>query len=153
MENENQNYEQEPNRFEAQNMGTTPSYYKHTYVAPRPKKKHFGLALAGLILSGISLVFSCGLTVIPALIGTIFGLIALIKGKDASVRVMGGIALGIGILAVFINAALLIWVITQVDWSMMTPENMEAMQNIDYTNQQEVIDWYNKLYKNDITLE
>jgi len=192
MDNENQNYEQEPNRFDAppiqkpqkpstqgtyvelnsnptptqgeyrsdnttpnnyqqnyQNMGATPNYYQPPYMAPKPEKKHFGLALTSLILGIISLMccWFYGLFIITAVIGTVFGLIAVIKGKGTSVRVMGAIGLVLGIIALMLNAWILISIVVAIDWSMITPENLKSFENINPESEEEVMQWMEQFFK------
>jgi hypothetical protein len=121
--------------------------------AGKGKKKHLGLAIASLVLSGISVlccwVYAIG--IVPALIGTIFGLIALIGGKDKSVRIMGGIGLGLGILGIILNVFMIVTLFMMIDWSSVTAENIRSIQNIDPENQQEVMKWIQQFFKVDIS--
>ena len=196
MDNENQNYEQEPNRFDAppiqenqeapaqgnyvelnsnptptqgeyrgdstvpnnyqqnyQNMGTTPNYYQAPYMAPKPEKKHFGLALTSLILGILSLMccWLYGLSLVPALIGSIFGLIAVIKGRGTSVRVMAAIGLALGIISLMLNVWMIISYAVCIDWSMITQENLESIKNVNPESEEEMMQWIQQFFKIDIT--
>ncbi len=130
-----------------------PLSYRPQYDNPKTEenKKHFGLALASLILSGLSLLCCCmcGLGIIPALIGAIFGLIALIKGKE-SVRVMGIVGLILGIIGVAVNAFMLFTIGMMIEWGNITPENLNSIQYVDPNSEEEMLDWMQQFFKIDI---
>ena len=151
MDNEYQN--QEPQRFE-QPYQYKPQYDLSNGPAENGPKKHKALAIASLVLSGLSLC-CCWLYVIgivPALIGGIFGLIALAGGKDKSVRIMGGIGMGLGIIGIGLSLFMLIGYISIINWDNMTLENLESYQYIRNPNdREEVMDWMQQFFTQDIS--
>lgn len=153
---ENKSYEtegtpyREPERFD-QPVSYQPQYQGgNTQSGP---KKHFGLAVASLVLGGLSLLCCCclGLGIIPAVIAVIFGLIALIGGKDTNVRVMGGIGLALGILGVIANMYIIVTFVMLIDWNQFTLENLQSINNINPDNQEEIQDWMQQFFKIDLT--
>lgn len=155
MENEfhNQESHQESQRFDT--MG--PVQYQTQHTPSRDpkggKKKHKALAIASLVLSGLSLC-CCWLYVvgiIPAVIGGIFGLIALVGGKDKSVKIMGGIGMGLGIIGVGLSLIMLISYISIINWDNMTMEKFSTFRYVDPDDRQEVMRWIQQFFKEDIS--
>ena len=122
-------------------------------TAPKEPKKHFGLAVASLVLGGLSLICCCccGFGIIPAVIAVIFGLIGLIGGRDTNVRVMGGIGLALGILGIILNMYIIVTFVMLIDWSQLTPENLQRINDINPDNTQEIQDWMQQFFKIDLT--
>lgn len=151
MENEFEN--QEPQRFDT--MGPI-QYQTQNTPSKDPKgekKKHKALAIASLVLSGLSLC-CCWLYVvgiIPAVIGGIFGLIALVGGKDKSVKIMGGIGMGLGIIGIGLSLIMLISYISIINWDNMTMDRFSTIRNVDPDNRQEVMRWLQQFFKEDIS--
>ncbi|MCR5691924.1 MAG: hypothetical protein K6G62_06870 [Eubacterium sp.] len=116
------------------------------------KKEHFGLALASIILGGVGLLgfMFYGLSAIPGLIGAIFGLICLIKGKK-SVRLMGGIGMTISVFAVITAVAMVFVYIGMINWDNMTYANIMAYENIDPSDNEAVMDWVQQFLNVDIS--
>ncbi len=163
MENENMN--QEANRFDNQTVerpepATIPPQVPYEYMPSADPaqqnesdnpKKHLGLAIASLILSGVS-VLCCwfyGLSVIPALIGTIFGLICVIKGKK-SVRIMGAVGLGLGIFGLIMGIVMIVTYAAMINWDAFNLETFRSIENIDPNNQEEVYQWMQQFFNIDI---
>lgn len=151
MENEYQN--QESQRFDT--MG--PVQYQSQHTPPKdPKggnKKHKALAIASLVLSGLSLC-CCWLYVvgiIPAVIGGIFGLIALVGGKDKSVKIMGGIGMGLGIIGVGLSMIMLISYISIINWDNMTMDRFSTYRYVDPNDREEVMRWIQQFFREDIS--
>jgi len=116
------------------------------------KKEHFGLALASIILGGVGLMgfMFYGLSVIPGLIGAIFGLICLIKGQK-SVRLMGGIGMTISVFAIIAGVAMIFVYIGMINWDNMTYANIMAYENIDPSDNEAVMDWVQQFLNVDIS--
>ncbi len=151
MENEYQN--QESQRFDT--MG--PVQYQSQHTPPKdPKggnKKHKALAIASLVLSGLSLC-CCWLYVIgiiPAVIGGIFGLIALVGGKDKSVKIMGGIGMGLGIIGVGLSLIMLISYISIINWVNKTMDRFLTYRYVDPTDRDQVMRWIQQFFREDIS--
>ncbi len=153
MDNENQN--QEPQRFDT----PQPVQYEPQYDLPddppgSKKKKHLALAIASLVLSGLSLC-CCWLYVvgiIPAVIGAVFGLIALAGGKEKSVKIMGGIGMGLGIIGIGLSLFMLISYIAIINWDNLTIENLESFKYIrNPQDRREVMEWMQQFFNEDIS--
>lgn len=152
MDNEYQN--QEPQRFGSSGpYQYHPQYDLSTGQPGKGPKKHKALAIASLVLSGLSLC-CCWLYVIgivPALIGGIFGLIALAGGKDKSVRIMGGIGMGLGIIGVGLSLFMLMGYIAIINWDNVTQENLESFRYVNPNNKREVVEWFQQFINQDIS--
>ena len=153
MDNEYQN--KEPQRFETpQPVQYQPQYDLSTNPPDSKKKKHKALAIASLVLGGMSLCccWIYVIAIIPALIGAIFGRIALIGGKDKSVKIMGGIGMGLGIIGIGLSLFMLISYIAIINWDNMTMENLESFKYIrNPEDRREVMEWLQQFFKEDIS--
>ena len=93
--------------------------------------RHRGLAIASLILGGISCFccFGTGIGVIPAAIALVFSIIAVAKGgKNA--KKLGIIGLILGAIGLVLNAVILAYGIWMIRWDHMTIENLSSI-NLD----------------------
>lgn len=119
---------------------------------PKVKNEHMGLAIASLVLGGISLIgfWLYGMPIILAIIGLIFGLICMIKGQK-SVRVMGIVGFIVSLLAIL--ACLIVWymIYSVINWDNMTWEALQSINSVDQTNQQEMLEWMQQFLKIDIS--
>ena len=152
MENENQN--QEPQRFDVPPVQYEPQYDLPDDPPGSGKKKHLALAIASLVLSGLSLC-CCWLYVvgiIPAVIGAVFGLIALIGGKDKGVKIMGGIGMGLCVIGIGLSLFMLISYIAIINWDNLTLENLESFKYIrNPQDRREVMEWLQQFFNEDIS--
>lgn len=148
---------QEPQRFDTPESQPVPYQPQYDMSADpsgkRPNKKHKALAIASLVLSGLSLcccwIYVIG--IVPALIGAVFGLIALVGGKDKSVRIMGGIGMGLGIIGIGLSLFMLIGYIAVINWDNLTMENLQKFRYIDPENRREVMEWMQQFFNQDIS--
>lgn len=163
MEKENSNPEN--NRFDSEPVerpepATIPPQAPYEYmpsadpsgqVPEENPKKHLGLAVASLILSGCSILccWFYGLSVIPALIGAIFGLICVIKGKK-SVRIMGAVGLGLGVIGLVMGIVMIVTYAAMINWNAFNLETFRSIENIDPNNQEEVYQWMQQFFNIDI---
>ncbi len=119
----------------------------------KEKKKHKVLAVFSLILGTVSILCCSfmGLFIIGSVIGTVFGLIALIAGKDKNVRIMGLVGVILGIIGIVFNVMTLIMFVMMMNWDSFTLENLRAAQDIDPNNEQQIKDWIQQFFKIDIS--
>lgn len=118
----------------------------------RPAERHWGLAIASVVLGSIS-CFCCigsGLGVIPAVIAIVFGIISIASGSERS-RKIGWIGLITGIVGLLINLVVIIVVIRAVNWDMVTWERLATIQWVDMDNEVEVINWLQQFFKVDLS--
>lgn len=152
MDNENQN--QEPQRFDTpQPVQYQPQYDLSADSPDGKKKKHKALAIASLVLGGISLCccWVYVIAIVPALIAAIFGLIALIGGRDKSVKIMGGIGMGLGIIGIGLSLFMLVGYIAIINWDNLTMENLESFKYIDQEDRRQVMEWMQQFFNEDIS--
>ena len=113
---QNQTQQIPPQDYQSQQ--NQPQGYQPQYSAIPPKKhnKHQGLAIASLVLGGISILccWFYGLSLVPAVIGFVFGLISVIGG-EGSARVMGGIGLGLSALGVILSLMMIASLISVIN--------------------------------------
>ena len=91
-----------------------------------------------------------GLGVIPALIGAIFGLIALIKGEKRA-RVLGGIGLGLSLVGLILGIVMIVTYASMINWNNVTIDNLMTIQDIDPDNRDEVLRWLQQFFNIDIS--
>ncbi|MCR5797655.1 MAG: DUF4190 domain-containing protein, partial [Eubacterium sp.] len=97
-----------------------------------------GMAIASIVLGVVSILCCCcyGLNLILAIIGLILGIIATIKGtgKGRSLGIVGlvisGISFAIGLVLICLFAS-------TIDWSQVTPENLETYKYIDPNDEEQ----------------
>lgn len=163
MENENMN--PEDNRFDSQQVerpepATIPPQAPYEYmpsadpsrrVPEENQNKHLGLAVASLSLGGCSLLccWCYGLSVIPALIGAIFGLICVISGKK-KVRIMGAVGLGLSAIGLVMGIVMIVTYAAMINWNNFNMETFRSIQDIDPNNQEEVYRWMQQFFNIDI---
>ena len=82
------------------------------------------------------------------MIGGIFGLIALVGGKDKSVKIMGGIGMGLGIIGVGLS---LISYISIINWDNMTMDRFSTYRYVDPNDREEVMRWIQQFFREDIS--
>lgn len=114
--------------------------------------RHRGLAIASLILGGISCFccFGTGIGVIPAAIALVFSIIAVAKGgKNA--RKLGIIGLILSAIGLVLNAVILAYGIWMIRWDHMTIENLSSIQNLNPANEKDIIEWLQQFIKVDIS--
>lgn len=157
MDNENQN--QEPRRFDNPQEASNPYQPKHDLsMAPQGQqikqpKKHMALAVASVVLGGLSLC-CCWLYVvgiIPAVIGAVFGLISLIGGVDKKVKILGGVGMGLGIIGIGLSLIMLVTYIAIINWDNVTLQNMETIRNVNPDDEQELRQWLQQFFNTDIS--
>ncbi len=114
--------------------------------------RHRGLAIASLILGGISCFccFGTGIGVIPAAIALVFSIIAVAKGgKNA--KKLGIIGLILSAIGLVLNAVILAYGIWMIRWDHMTIENLSSIQNLNPANEKDIIEWLQQFIKVDIS--
>lgn len=110
-------------------------------------KKGMAMAITSLVLGGISIVCCCafGLTIVPAVLGIIFAIIALVKGRN-KVRIMGGIGLGVSIVGFLLALYMLISMALAINWDNVTIERLYTIENIDTSDEEEVKEWTQQFF-------
>ena len=114
--------------------------------------RHRGLAIASLILGGVSCFccFGTGIGVIPAAIALVFSIIAVAKGgKNA--RKLGIIGLILSAIGLVLNAVILAYGIWMIRLDHMTIENLSSIQNLNPANEKDIIEWLQQFIKVDIS--
>ena len=114
--------------------------------------RHRGLAIASLILGGISCFccFGTGIGVIPAAIALVFSIIAVAKGgKNA--KKLGIIGLILSAIGLVLNAVILAYGIWMIRWDHMTIENLSSIQNLNPANEKDIIEWLQQFIRVDIS--
>lgn len=114
------------------------------------QKKGFGIA--GLVL-GILSILCCmcmGAGLIFCIIGGIFSIISVVKGSGTG-RTLGIIGLVVNILGLLLNAVMIISFAMMIDWSHVTMENLQSINNIDPNNESEVMQWMQQFFRVDIS--
>ena len=114
--------------------------------------RHRGLAIASLILGGISCFccFGTGIGVIPAAIALVFSIIAVAKGgKNA--KKLGIIGLILSAIGLVLNAVILAYGIWMIRWDHMTLENLSSIQNLNPANEKDIIEWLQQFIRVDIS--
>lgn len=115
------------------------------------REKRFGLAVASLVLGGLSLLCCCayGIGIIFALIGLIFGIICAVSGEGKA-RVMGIIGLIMSAVGMFLGIAVLVSIASAINWDNVTIENIMQIKNIDPNDSEQVRWWMQQFFKADI---
>lgn len=113
-------------------------------------KKGFGIA--GLILGVISILccMCLGAGLVFSIIGGIFSIISVIKGSGTG-RTLGIIGLVLNILGLVLNAFMIVSFAMMIDWSNVTVENLQSINNIDPNNENEVMQWMQQFFRVDIS--
>lgn len=119
-------------------------------VVIQSDKKGFGIT--GLIL-GIVSILCCmclGAGLVFSIIGGIFSIISVIKGSGTG-RTLGIIGLVLNILGLVLNAFMIVSFAMMIDWSNVTVENLQSINNIDPNNENEVMQWMQQFFRVDIS--
>lgn len=113
-------------------------------------KKGFGIA--GLVLGVISILccMCLGAGLVFCIIGGIFSIISVIKGSGTG-RTLGIIGLVLNILGLVLNAFMIVSFAMMIDWSNVTVENLQSINNIDPNNENEVMQWMQQFFRVDIS--
>lgn len=95
-------------------------------------EKRRSLAIASIVLGAISSVccMSTGFGIVPALIGTAFGVIAIISGSEKARRI-GVVGLVLGIIGIVTNTIVIVWAVNSIDWSTFTIDDLLSYLHID----------------------
>lgn len=117
-------------------------------IEPKPFEKRRSLAVASIVLGAVSSVccVTFGISIIPALIGTVFGIIAIASGSQKS-RHLGIIGLVISVVGLIVNAIVIIWLATILDWDNLTWDLLMSAGNVDRSNPDEVLRWFQQFFK------
>lgn len=117
-------------------------------IEPKPFEKRRSLAVASIVLGAVSSVccVTFGIGIIPALIGTVFGIIAIASGSQKS-RHLGIIGLVISVVGLIVNAIVIIWLATILDWDNLTWDLLMSAGNVDRSNPDEVLRWFQQFFK------
>lgn len=118
----------------------------------RPIERHRGLAIASVVLGSLS-CFCClgsGIGVVPAVIAVVFGVISIVSGGVSS-RKLGRIGLITGIIGLLLNIVIIVFAVWAINWDMLTPDRLAALQKIDPDNEAEVRNWLQQFFKIDLS--
>ena len=91
-----------------------------------------------------------GAGLIFCIIGGIFSIISVVKGSGTG-RTLGIIGLVVNILGLLLNAFMIISFAMMIDWSHVTMENLQSINNIDPNNESEVMQWMQQFFRVDIS--
>lgn len=121
------------------------------YVS-KPIEKRRSLAVASIVLGCLS-CFCClgtGIGIVPALIGLVFGILAVVGGSQKARRLgwIGLVTSGIGLI---LNAIVLAYGIWMINWDQLTLENISAIDELNVNNDEEVLTWLQQFLKIDIS--
>lgn len=121
-------------------------------LAPKPFERHRSLAVTSIILGAVSSVccMSTGIGIVPALIGTAFGIIAIVNGSRKA-RHLGIIGLVLSAIGLVLNAIVLIWLVSVINWDNMTWDNLLTASSVNRDNPEEVLQWFRQFLKIDIS--
>ncbi len=119
-------------------------------VVIQSDKKGFGIA--GLILGVVSILccMCLGAGLVFSIIGGIFSIISVVKGSGTG-RTLGIIGLVLNILGLVLNAFMIVSFAMMIDWSNVTVENLQSINNIDPNNENEVMQWMQQFFRVDIS--
>ena len=77
-------------------------------------------------------------------------IISVIKGSGTG-RTLGIIGLVLNILGLVLNAFMIVSFAMMIDWSNVTVENLQSINNIDPNNENEVMQWMQQFFRVDIS--
>ena len=122
-------------------------------LAPKPFEKRRSLAITSIILGALSSLccMTIGIGIVPALIGTAFGIIAIVSGSR-NARRLGIIGLVLSAIGLILNAFVIIWGLLVIDWSSVTWDKLLTAQNVDQSNPEEIVKWFQQFLKTDISM-
>lgn len=118
-------------------------------IVPNQKK---GFGIAGLVLGVISILccMCMGAGLIFCILGGIFSIISVIKGSGTG-RTLGIIGLVLNIVGLLLNAFMIISFVMMIDWSHVTMENLQTINNIDANDETQVMQWLQQFFRVDIS--
>ena len=117
------------------------------------QKKAFCVTIKLIFRFGILSILCCmcmGAGLIFCIIGGIFSIISVVKGSGTG-RTLGIIGLVVNILGLLLNAFMIISFAMMIDWSHVTMENLQSINNIDPNNESEVMQWMQQFFRVDIS--
>lgn len=119
---------------------------------PKPFEKRRSLAVTSIILGAISSVccMTTGIGIVPAIIGTAFGIIAIVSGSR-KVRHLGIIGLVLSAIGLIMNAFVLVWWLMIIDWGSVTWDKLLTMSNVNQSKPEEILQWFQQFLKIDIS--
>lgn len=119
---------------------------------PKPFEKRRSLAVTSIILGAISSAccMTTGFGIVPAIIGTAFGIIAIVSGSR-KVRRLGIIGLVLSAIGLIINAFVLVWWLMIIDWGSVTWDKLLTASNVNRSNPEEILQWFQQFLKIDIS--
>lgn len=119
--------------------------------APKPFEKRRSLAVTSVVLGAVSSVCCAtfGIGIIPALIGTIFGIIAIVSGSQKSRR-LGIIGLVLSAIGLIVNSVIIVRLVMIIDWNKISWDILLSFVNIDRNNPAEIKEWLQQFLKIDI---
>lgn len=136
---------EEENRYEPQ------QYVSDPMMNMGGPEKRRGMAIASLVLGVLSLLCCCiGIGLIPAIVGAVLGLIALITGEGKA-RVMGGIGLALSAIGLLISLYIIVSLLMAIRWENFTWENFSTFQYIDPDNEEQMRQWLQQFFNVDIS--
>lgn len=111
-----------------------------------------GLGIAAVVLGGLSILCcSCfGLGVIMSIIGGIFSIVCLVKGTGTG-KTLGIIGIVLNAIGLLMGLYILIMIIATIDWSNVTIQNLQEINNIDTNDQHAVQQWMQQFFKVDVS--
>lgn len=115
---------------------------------PKPFEKRRSLAITSIVLGAISSVccLTSGIGIVPALIGTAFGIIAIVSGSKKA-RHLGIIGLVLSVIGLLTNAVVLVWGFMLIDWGSVTWDKLLSATEVDQSNPQEVMNWFRQFLR------
>lgn len=115
---------------------------------PKPFEKRRSLAITSIVLGAISSVccLTSGIGIVPALIGTAFGIIAIVSGSKKA-RHLGIIGLVLSVIGLLTNAVVLVWGFMLIDWGSVTWDKLLSAAEVDQSNPQEVMNWFRQFLR------
>ena len=119
-------------------------------VVMQSDKKGFGITVLVLGVISILCCMCLGAGLVFCIIGGIFSIISVIKGSGTG-RTLGIIGLVLNILGLVLNAFMIVSFAMMIDWSNVTVENLQSINNIDPNNENEVMQWMQQFFRVDIS--
>lgn len=120
-------------------------------IDPKPFEKRRSLAITSIVLGAVSSVCcaTIGIGIIPALIGVIFGIIAIVSGSQKS-RQLGIIGLVLSAIGLIVNSVIIVRLVMIIDWNKISWDTLLSFSNIDRSNPDEIREWLQQFLKRDI---
>lgn len=121
-------------------------------VTVNKKTKRMGLAIASLVLGGLSVIccFAYGLGIIPGLIAAIFGVISVISGEGKA-RVMGAIGLVLGVVGIVMGIVVIVSIASMINWDNVNLDSLAQFRYINPKDPKQVEQWLQQFFKIDIS--